>query len=224
MVPSVQTPDFSRRLWEVFDLEASNMAVLTVARNAHVYNCGDEDLAVYLVERGRVKTVTYSQDGKKCLLSIYGPGDVFGELCLLPGRRTETATAMRASTIRRIPAVRFRCALQDAELMRSFLRHLTVRVDEQRRTITDLVMMDGEHRLAVVLLRLAWKLGRPEPDGIVLDQRITQEELSEMVGTTRSRVGYFLKQFAGSGLVRRTADGRIVVNEHELMRYVNSGA
>jgi CRP-like cAMP-binding protein len=157
-------------------------------------------------------------------LSIYGPEDVFGELCLLPGRRTETATAMRASTIRRIPAARFRCALQDAELMQSFLRHLTVRVDEQRRTITDLVMMDGEHRLAVVLLRLAWKLGRPEPDGIVLDQRLTQEELSEMVGTTRSRIGYFLKQFTGSGLVRRTSDGRIVVDEHALMRYINSGA
>jgi len=220
-VPAHEGGDFGRRLWELFDRETSSSTRLRVPKNAHIYNCGDDDAAVYLVASGRVKTVTYSHDGKKCLLSIYGPGEVFGELCMLPGCRAETATAMLPTVVHRIPARRFRAALHDAELLRAFLRHLTLRVDEQRKVITDLVMMDGEHRLAAVLLRLAWKLGRPESNGTRIDQRITQEELSGMVGTTRSRVGYFLKQFSEAGLVRRTDDCRIVVNERDLIAYLD---
>lgn len=221
MVQVLDAVDFSRRLRELLEQDALSTARLRVARNAHIYNCGDDDPAVYLVESGRIKTVTYSYDGKKCLLSIHGPGDVFGELCLVPGRRTETATAMRATVVHRVSARRFRAALHDAELLRAFLCHLTMRVDEQRRTITDLVMMDGEHRLAAVLLKLAGKLGRPEANGVRIDQRITQEELSGMVGTTRSRVGHFLKQFTAAGLVRRTEDSRLVVNERDLVEFLN---
>jgi CRP-like cAMP-binding protein len=189
-----------------------------------VYNCGDRDNDIYLIENGQVKTVTYSRDGKKCLLSIYATGDVFGELGMLSEGRTETATAMRNSALRRVPVKKFRAALCDDQLLEAFLGHLTQRLSEQQQIITNLVTMDSERRLAAALLALAHKLGKPQPRGTRIDQRITQEELSGMVGTTRSRVGYFLKRFCDAGLVHRAPGSFLVVNESNLADYLDASA
>ncbi|SNY24399.1 Crp/Fnr family transcriptional regulator [Paractinoplanes atraurantiacus] len=191
-------------------------------KNAHVYNCGARDDYIYLVESGQVKTVTYSRDGKKCLLSIYAAGDVFGELCLLSAGRVETATTMRTAMLRRIPLASFRAALGDQELLDTFLRYLTLRLAEQQQIITNLVTMDSERRLAAALLILANKLGKRQARGIRIEQRITQEELSGMVGTTRSRVGYFLKRFCEAGLVYRTPDSFLVVVERNVVNYLEA--
>lgn len=210
------------RLLAQLDTESLTGTEITVPKNTHLYNCGDREDDLYLVLAGHIKTIRYSRDGKECLLSIHGPGDVLGEFGPLPGGRTETATAMNRAVLRRIPAARFRKALADEDLLEAFLAHVGERFTEHRQAITNLVTMDSERRLAALLLELAQKIGRVEDcGGVRISERITQEELSGMVGTTRSRVGYFLKGFCEAGMVRRTPESHLVVNRRSLSDYLD---
>ncbi|WP_082119341.1 Crp/Fnr family transcriptional regulator [Saccharothrix sp. ST-888] len=195
---------------------------LTFPKNSHIYNCGEEDSHLYVVESGQVKTVTHSREGKRCVLSIYGQNDVFGELCLLSGARAETATAMRRTTLIRIPTI-WVTGCQDHGIREAFMTHLTARLSEQQQTIANLVTMDSEKRLAALLLTLGRKFGeRRPPETLVIKERITQDELSGMVGTTRSRIGYFLKRFTDAGLVQRGSGAHLWVDERGLAEYVES--
>lgn len=82
--------------------------------------------------------------------------------------------------------------------------------------ITDFVTADSEYRLAAILLNVTRKMGRRSGPLLILDARITQEELSGMVGTTRSRIGFFLKRFIDSGMVLRSREGVLAVHEQRL--------
>jgi CRP/FNR family transcriptional regulator, cyclic AMP receptor protein len=197
--------------------------VLSLSKHDTVYSCADRDTSVYLVERGQVKSVAPSVHGKDCLLDIYTPGDVFGESGLLGGHRTETVTAMTSTTLRRLPDRWLLDALADAGLRESFVRYLVQRGREQQRLITYLITADSESRLAVVLLHLAAKLGRRRHQFLYIEQRITQQELSGMVGTTRSRVGYFLKRFRDAGLVAPADGPGLAVDEVRLNDFVMTG-
>ena len=213
---------FKMRLRAFLDEEPGGATKIRVARGAHVFNCGDRDDDLYFIESGQVKTVAYSRDGKQCLLSIYAAGDVFGELCQSASGRSETATAMRATVLRRIPLARFRAALADQDLREAFLAYLNLRLSEQQQVITNLVTMDSERRLAAALLTLADKIGQRQSGGVRIEQRITQEELSGMVGTTRSRIGFFLKRFNEAGLVSRLPGSFLLVNENRLSDYLET--
>ena len=79
-----------------------------------------------------------SRDGKECLLGIYTVGDVFGELCLAGGTRTETMIAMTRAVMRRIPAAKVVATLDDVGLREEFVRYLACRLSEQQQLITDL--------------------------------------------------------------------------------------
>jgi CRP-like cAMP-binding protein len=197
-------------------------APVNVRKNAHIYNCGDHDQSIYVIESGLIKTVMYAKDGKSCLLSIYGAGDIFGELCLFSLERRETAITMSASLVRRIPLASFRATLANEDILEAFLKLLTLRLSEQQQIIANMVTMDSERRLAAALLTLAKKLGKQHDTGISIEEKITQEELSVMVGTTRSRVGYFLKRFRAAGLVQRTPDCYLLINEQHMSRYLDS--
>lgn len=211
---------FQDRLSEAITRRLPSGKRININRQGHVYNSGDRDGAVYLVECGQVKTVTYSPDGKQCLLSIYTSGDVFGELCLVSDVCSETATAMRPTVLQRIPVAVFRRILVDEKLLEAFLGHLAIRLSEQQEVIKNMVTMDSERRLAATLLMLGRKLGKRHQRGIRIDYHITQEELSGMVGTTRSRVGYFLKRFCEAGLVYRGPGAPLVIDERSLSAYL----
>src|SRR5689334_6155241 len=96
---------------------ARDSASVRYAKRTNIYNCGDDDGNIYLIESGQVKTQMYTRCGKECVLSIFVAGDIFGESSLLGGDRLETATVMRTSWVRRIPAARFRSAMADTGLM-----------------------------------------------------------------------------------------------------------
>jgi hypothetical protein len=87
--------------------------------------------------------------------------------------------------------------------------------------ISDLVTAESEYRLAAVVLQLGRKLGTRHGELLLIGERITQEELAGMVGTTRSRIGFFLKRFRAAGLVRRPKHGFLIVHEGRLMDYLN---
>ncbi|MFI7417865.1 Crp/Fnr family transcriptional regulator [Nonomuraea sp. NPDC049684] len=202
--------------------ETSGACSIRVPRRANIYNCGQRDSNIYVIESGQIKTQMYARCGKECLLSIFTAGDIFGESSLLGAERNETATAMRTTWVRRIPAARFRAAMAENELMDGFIDYLALRLREQQEVIATMVTMDSEQRLASVLLRLSRKIGkRRAPNVRAIEERITQEELSGMVGTTRSRVGFFLKRFKDAGLVLPTSDPFLVVDEERLAEYVD---
>ncbi|HEX7833754.1 MAG TPA: Crp/Fnr family transcriptional regulator [Thermoanaerobaculia bacterium] len=196
-------------LREVFDRDASPDARVRVEAHQPVYATGDEDDSMYLIESGQVKVSMSSAAGKDCLLAIYTAGDVFGESCFNGNeRRIENAIAMQASVVRRIPRRNFLAAIDRATATHSLARHLSSRLTEREMAVFDLVTMPSERRLAKVLLEMAERLGGGNGDYLVLDHRVSHEELSQIVGTTRPRITAFLAKFRKLGLLER--DGRII--------------
>ena len=211
--PAVRLP---RRELSSLVAQIPGSTVIRLRRKEVVYGCLGRDPSIYLVEYGHVKVLSTSRDGKDCLLDVYGPGDLVGEVCLHGGVAAQTAVTMTPTLLRRISRARFLAALEHCGLREELVCYLAHRLSEQQQLITDFVTADSEYRLAAVLLHLARKMGRPSGPFLVLDLRITQEELSGMVGTTRSRVGLFLNRFIDNGLVHRACHGGLVVNETRL--------
>jgi CRP/FNR family transcriptional regulator, cyclic AMP receptor protein len=217
------TVPFGATLGRLIGSEALWASTVELARRQVVYSCLNGDRSIYLGEKGQVKASAPSRDGKECLLGIYSAGEVFGELCLVSEARMETVVAMTPSVLRRISAAKVLVALSDAGLREEFVRHLACRLFEQQQLITDLVTADSESRLAAILLHLGRKLGRRKANMLLIDARISQEELSGMVGTTRSRVGLFLKRFRDAGLIARNQGCFLAIDEVRLDDFVTRG-
>jgi CRP-like cAMP-binding protein len=209
------------RIREVSVSRSVGASTVMVAKRSNVYNAGQTDSNVYVLERGRVKLTMYSADGKVCLLSVHGPGEIFGQECLLHAVRESTACAAQDTVLRRIPSAKFLAALGDEGVLEDFIRYLVQQITEQQQAIMGFVTMDSQRRLAAVLLHLAGKFGRRHAHGrLRINEHLTQEELSDMVGTTRSRVGYFLKGFGETGMLEYDRDGLIILDENRLKAYV----
>ena len=219
-----QTPHvgrFQQQLRESLRQEAVRGHVVTITKDANVYTCGDQDETVYFIQSGQIKLLMVSPEGRECLLAIHTAGDVFGELCLSGlGERRETATAMAKSVLRPIPCPQFLVRLSRDALLEGFVQYLAVRIADQQDMIANLVMVDSEQRLGQTLLDLARKLGKQDPRGIRIEQRITHEELAAMVGTTRPRVSEFMGRFRELGLIEISAERFLIVKEAKLTAYL----
>ena len=105
-----QTPEaeeFKRLLRGSLQRETLSSRSINVARHANVYASGDQDDMIYFIESGQIKLLMLSSEGKECLLAIHSDGDIFGELSLSGiGTRSETATAMKATTLKQIASAR----------------------------------------------------------------------------------------------------------------------
>jgi CRP/FNR family transcriptional regulator, cyclic AMP receptor protein len=166
--------------------EIKNSSPLKVGKHNHVYTTGDRRETVYFIEKGQIKLVMASSEGKECMLAIHGPGDVFGELCLSGlGGRLESATAMEESFLKEIPCAKFLDRLAQDSLLEGFIKYLAVRVADQQQVIANLVTVDSEQRLGTTLLQIARKFGKKDPRSIRIEVKISHEELGTMVGTTR---------------------------------------
>jgi CRP/FNR family transcriptional regulator, cyclic AMP receptor protein len=198
-----------------------NFATLHVRKHQHVYTCGDPAGSVYFIESGHIKLRMLSPEGKECLLAILTPGDTFGELCLAASSpRQDTATAMEDTILKRIPCAQFFLHLSTNSLIEGFVQYLATRVGDQQQVIANLITVDSEHRLGKTLLLLANKLGQPDPRSTRIKKRITHEELSEMVGTTRPRITAFMLKFRGLGLIDISPDRSLIVREKQLSEYL----
>ena len=150
--------------------ETKNSTRIKIAKHSHVYTAGDERESVYFVEKGQIKLVMVSKDGKECILAIHSKGDVFGELCLSGlGGRLERATAMESSYLKEIPCSQFLDRLSRDLLLEGFIKYLTVRIADQQQVIANLVTVDSEQRLGKTLLQIARKLGKKDPRSIRID-------------------------------------------------------
>jgi len=219
-----QTPEtdkFKRQLQDSLQRETQNVRAVKIARHANVYTCGDQDEMVYFIESGQIKLLMLSSEGKECLLAIHGAGDIFGELCLAGlGTRLETATAMKVTMLKQIPCSQFFARLSRDSLFEGFARYLAVRIADQQQVIANLVTVDSEQRLGQTLLQLARSMGKKDPRSIRIELRISHEELSEMVGTTRPRISMFMQRFRNLGLIETSAEHFLIIKEKKLTDYL----
>jgi len=166
-----------------------------------IFSQGDAAEAVFYVQTGKVKLTVVSQQGKEAVIAILERGAFFGQSCLAgQAVRTATATAVEDSSIVRIDKEAMIRVLHEeptfAELFMAYLLAHTIRIEED---LVDQLFNSSEKRLARVLLLLAHfgKEGKPE----TVITKISQETLAEMIGTTRSRVSFFMNKFRKMGFI-----------------------
>jgi CRP-like cAMP-binding protein len=186
---------------------ATGKTALKVARGARVFTQGDRTDAIYFIETGRVKISVVSTGGKEAVLGILGAHDFFGEGCLVgQPLRISTATTLEASTLFRVEKRAMLQALSNQpRLSEKFIASLLVRNINLEEDLCDQLFNHSEKRLARVLLKLA-RLRQHDalPDaGLPL---LSHETLAEMVGTTRSRITYFMNKFRKMGLIDYNGD------------------
>jgi CRP/FNR family cyclic AMP-dependent transcriptional regulator len=216
-----QAEGFKQQLRDSLMNETLNSRAIKIAKYDHVYTCGDSAEMIYFIESGQIKLLMLSPEGKECLLAIHTAGDIFGELCLSgSSSRLETATAMEETSLKQIPCSSFFARLKRDLLFEGFVQYLAVRIAEQQQVIANLVMVDCEQRLGKTLLQLARKLGKRDPRSICIEHRISHEELSEMVGTTRPRISKFMQRFRNLGLIEISAERFLIIKEKKLTAYL----
>ncbi len=219
--PTTVSDIFKQQLRDSLLRETRGSRAVKIGKHTNIYTCGDKGATVYFIESGQVKLVTVSPEGKECLLAIYTPGDVFGEMCIAgPGERLETATAMEPTELKLIPVSKFFSRLSNDSLLEGFTSYLAARIADQTQIISNLVMVDCEHRLGTILLQLAGRLGIGDYRSVRIEKRISHQELSAMVGTTRPRITAFMQRFRELGLVDQSAERFLVVREKKLTDYL----
>ena len=170
-------------------------------KESTIFSQGDLADAVFYLQTGQINLVIVSPAGKAAILATIAPGMFFGEGCVAGQlRRMTSAVALTPSSALMIPKERMvRLLHEEPALSDQFIRHLLTRNIRIQEDLVDQLFHSSEKRLARALLLLAHigKDGRPEP----IMPKITQEALAEMIGTTRSRVSFFLQKFEKLGFI-----------------------
>jgi CRP-like cAMP-binding protein len=171
---------------------------------------------MFHIQTGKVKLEIASQRGKKAVIAILGSGDVFGEGCL--GNRPlriSTASAIQTSTIARVSkGVLVRLIQQEPAFAKLFISYMISRMVGFEEDLVDRLFNCSEERLARILLLLT-RFGKESGDGTPFP-RINQEQLAQMVGTTRSRVSHFMNKFRKRGFVDYDGDSELTVHRGRL--------
>lgn len=212
---------FKKQLHDLLMKETFTYHTLKITTRDLAYNYGDKDSMIYFIKSGQIKLVMMTPEGKECILAIHSQGDIFGELCISGvGERQETAIAMQQTELIRIPSSDFYKYLSQHLLLEGYLKYLTIRVAEQQQLIVNLVTVNSEQRLGKKLLQLACSLGKPHLLNILIGLKISHEELSEMVGTTRPRISLFMQRFRQLGLIELTKEHFLIIKEKKLTNYL----
>jgi CRP-like cAMP-binding protein len=175
---------------------------MSVRKGGKIFSQGDRADSIYFVQTGRVKISVVSSAGKEAVLAMLGPRQFFGEGALVGQTvRVSTATAVESATLFQVERRAMLRALHDhAEFSGKFVAILLARNIDLEEDLCDQLFNHSERRLARALLKLA-RLREYEaaPDATI--QTMSHETLAEMVGTTRSRISYFMNKFRKMGLI-----------------------
>ena len=179
-------------------------------KNALLFSRGDASDSMYVIVEGKVKAVLYNEEGKEILLSIFGPGDYFGEIGMLDGQPrtaslvTKTACSLLMLKRHALDSIIFNNAAMSAKLLRQMLlklRQATIRIE-------NLTFMNVYGRIVSLLLQLADKT---EGGGLYLD-KITHQEIANMVGASREMVSRIMKELHSAGYIE-TDNQRIKIHK-----------
>jgi CRP/FNR family transcriptional regulator, cyclic AMP receptor protein len=186
---------------KVFLAKIGDGKTLLKARSKkRLFSQGDVADAVFYIQQGKVKLSVESQGGKEAVIAVLGPSEFFGEACLATQSiRLSTATAMEDSTVVRIAkSAMIRVLHEEPVFSELFMTHLLTRNIRIEGDLVDQLFNSSEKRLARILLLLA-NFGKESKTESV--PKVSQETLAAMVGTTRSRVSFFMNKFRKLGLI-----------------------
>jgi CRP/FNR family transcriptional regulator, cyclic AMP receptor protein len=176
--------------------------ILKCRKKQALFSQGEPADAVFYLIAGKVKLTVLSSKGKEAVIAILGQREFFGEACLTGQLvRTASATALEESTIMRIEkAAMIRILREEPTFAEVFISHLLSRNIRIEEDLVDQLFNSSEKRLARILLLLA-HFGKESKVEELIVPKISQETLADMVGTTRSRVSFFLNKFRKLGFI-----------------------
>jgi CRP/FNR family transcriptional regulator, cyclic AMP receptor protein len=200
----------------VFDAEAFlartglSRKSLSLKKNEVAYAQGDPADTIFYVQQGRLRVTVTSANGKEATITLVGPGEFLGENCMVSPHpiRLATATAMTECALLRISKAEMVRALhQEPAFSNVFVSFLLVRNARIQADLVDQLFNSSEKRLARILLLLAQFGKESKPETVV--PKISQEILAEMIGTTRSRVSFFMNRFRKLGFIEYNGEIRV---------------
>ena len=206
-----QAEDVLRRapLFEALDEEEtralrSGVTDVDLARGERLFDEGDDGDRLYVVLDGKIKLTRTSPDGRENLVSLVGPGEMFGELSLFdPRPRTMTASAVTDVRLAALAHENLRSWLTGhPDVALHLLAALARRLRRTNEVMSDLVFTDVPGRVAKALLDLAARFGTQQEDGLQVDHDLTQEELAQLVGASRETVNKALADFVARGWIQ----------------------
>lgn len=206
------TPSFNPKtfLTQVGD----GKTLLACRKNRILFSQGDPADAVFYILEGQVTLTVVSQQGKEAIVAVLEPASFFGEACLT-GQvlRVEAATAVGIAKIVRIGKTAMIQVLHDeprfSELFLTYLLARNIRIQED---LVDQLFNSSEKRLARVLLLMAHFGKEGKPEAVIA--KVNQETLAEMIGTTRSRVSFFMNKFRKLGFIDYNGNSRHGLHVH----------
>ncbi|MDH4155075.1 MAG: Crp/Fnr family transcriptional regulator [Nitrospira sp.] len=175
--------------------------VLVSPKKQIIFSQGDMTDAVFYIQAGRVKVTVVSEHGKEAVVAILERGAFLGESCLVGQTvRTATATTLEDSRILQIEkAVMLRMLQEQPKFAEAFMSYLLLHSIRVQEDLVDQLFNSSEKRLARALLLLAHFGKESKPETVIA--KISQETLAEMIGTTRSRVSFFMNKFRKMGFI-----------------------
>ena len=201
----IRVPSFDPKVFDAKTFLANigqGRRLLEFSKKTSIFTQGEPADAIFYLQKGKVKLSVVSQQGKEAIIGLLAAGDFFGEGSIAgQPLRMSTALAMTDCSVIRIEKKAMMQVLHQQHAMSDmFVAYLLARNIRYEEDLVDQLFNSSEKRLARILLLLArfGKEGTPEP----VIPAITQETLAEMVGTTRSRVNYFLNRFRKLGFIK----------------------
>jgi CRP/FNR family transcriptional regulator len=201
------------------------MAEVKLPRGEHLFMEGDDGDAMYVVLDGKMKLTRAASDGRENLLSVIGPGEMFGELSLFdPRPRTSSAGAVTDALLASLKHEDLTpWVTERPEVSLHMLRALAQRLRRTQDVTADLVFTDVSGRVAKNLLDLADRFGTQEPDGLHVHHGLTQEELAQLVGSCRETVNKALADFAARGWLQVSARSVLILDAERLRKRAGFG-
>jgi len=191
--------------------------IVTYRRGQTIFSQGDESSSVMYLQSGKVKIAVTSSSGKEAIVALLHAGDFFGEGCIAgQPLRVATASAIAPASVLKIEKKEMiRVIHEEHEFSDRFVAHMLKRNVRIEEDLVDQLFNSSEKRLARALLLIARYGNNQKPEKIVA--RVSQGTLAEMIGTTRSRVSFFMNKFRKLGFIKY--NGGLHVND-SLLRVI----
>jgi CRP/FNR family transcriptional regulator, cyclic AMP receptor protein len=215
-----RAPLFEALSEEDYSALRAGVSTVQLNRGERLFSEGDTGDKLYIILSGKIKLTKAAPDGRENLLSVHGPGEMFGELSLFdPIPRTSSATAVTNAELAGVAHEDLRSWLTTRpEVAMHLLQALARRLRRINEVKADLVFTDVPGRVAKALLDLAERFGVPTPAGIQVNHDLTQEELAQLVGASRETVNKALADFAARGWLQLAAKSVLLTDVDRLRK------
>jgi CRP/FNR family transcriptional regulator/CRP/FNR family cyclic AMP-dependent transcriptional regulator len=178
----------------------------------------DTGSSFYVISAGKVKISAISKDGREIIFSTLGPGDFFGEMSLLDGKkRSANVVALETTDLWVLHREDFLATLEkNPQIATAIMAELARRIRRADQQIKSLALLDVYGRVAGTLMRLAEDHGTKVPDGILIEKRPSHQEMANMAGTSRETVTRVLGDLKAKGLIDMDDQSLLIRNEQRL--------